>query len=244
MSRKKTCNERLAEGVLAGRGYEVLDSTNKRKNIHENIAYDPTLYIPGTLPEKIVLNHLISLQVNFNFQYHFMNNYATSYPEDVWVADFYLEDYNTYIEIYGTYWHSTSDSAENDLIKKVYWLNSGYEILEKGLSMHPSGMATIGKVCIWWEEEIYRGVAQLFNRDLPEVMSNRIPGKMKELTFDVYSEWNAKEKREAAINLKKIIPKRVTPKEDFKKLRDRTLVQNIYGKSKNPRRIYRGKGLS
>ena len=49
---------------------------------------------------------------------------------------------------------------------------------------------------------------------------------------------------EAAINLKKIVPKRVTPKEDFKKLRDRTLVQNIYGKSKNPRRIYRGKGLS
>lgn len=242
MSRKKTYNERLAEGVLDGRGYEILDSVQKRKNNIAKVALDPTAHIPGTLPEKYVLNHLISLQVNFNFQYHFNNNWSTAYPEDVWIADFYLEDYNVYIEVYGTYWHSTSSTAENDLIKNAYWLNSGYEIFEKGVSLKPSNGVADGKVCIWWEEEIYNGIVQLFNRDLPEVTSNRIPGKMKGLTFDPSEEWDKKKRRDDSRNLRRIIPQIDPPKKDFKKLRSRVLTTNIYGK--DPIRIYRSKRFS
>lgn len=242
MSRRKTYEQRLAEGVLDGRGYEILDNTQRRKNVVAKVSLDPTAHISGSLPEKYVLNHLKSLQINFDFQYHFNNNYSTAYPEDVWIADFYLEDYNTYIEIYGTYWHSTGGTAENDLVKKAYWLNSGYEIFEKGISLNPSGGGKVGKVCIWWEEEVYTGVAELFSRDLPEIISHRIPGKMKELTFDPVEEWAIKKRRQDSINLKRLIPQIDPPMKDFKKLRSRVLTTNIYGK--DPLRIYRSKRFS
>jgi len=243
MGRKRSYNEILADGVLAGRNYEVLDATQKRKNTVAQVSLDPTAHISGTLPEKLVLNHLASLQVNFNFQYHYNNNYYTAYPEDVWIADFFLEDYNVYIEVYGQYWHSTGSTVQNDLVKKAYWLNSGYEIFEKGVSLKPSGQATIGKVLIWWEEEVYTGVAQLFARDLPEVISQRKPGKMKEIPFDLTSEWNKKKQKQDSVNLRKMVPKVPVAMKDYVKLRDKVLTNKLYG-GKNSYRVFKRKGLS
>ena len=243
MSKQKSYNQRLAEGVLAGRSYEVLDSTQKRKNNVAKVAYDLTSYIAGTLPEKIVLNHLVSLQVNFNFQYHYNNNYTTAYPEEVWVADFYLEDYNIYIEIYGQYWHSAGSTVQNDLTKKAYWLNSGYEIFEKGSSLKPSGQATVGKVLIWWEEEVYEGVAQLFARDIPELVSHRIPGKMKEIPFNLSEEWQSKKQKQDSTNLKKMVPKISVPMKDFFTLKNKVLTNKIYGSGKISYRVFKHKGL-
>jgi len=243
MGRKKSYNEILAEGVLDGRSYEVLDATQKRKNTVAQVSLDPTAHISGTLPEKIVLNHLASLQVNFNFQYHYKNNTSTAYPEDIWVADFFLEDYNVYIEIYGTYWHSTGSTVQNDLIKKANWLNEGYEIFEKGISLKPSGQNTVGKVCIWWEEEVYQGVAQLFARDLPEIASMRRPGKMKEIPFDLPSEWNKKKQKQDSVNLRKMVPKVPVAMKDFRKLRDKVLTSKIYGSGKSSYRVFKHKGL-
>ena len=242
MGRKKSYNQRLAEGVLAGRSYELLDATQKRTNNVAKIAQDPTIHISGTLPEKIVFNHLVSLQVNFNFQYHYRNNYSTMYPEDVWVADFFLKDYNVYIEVYGQYWHSAGSTVQNDLIKKAYWLNDGFEVFEKGLSTKPSGQRTVGKVLIWWEEEVYNGVAQLFSRDMPELVSHRVPGKMKELPFNIVEEWNTKKQKQDSVNLRKMVPKTPIAIKDFNKLRDKVLTGKIYGKSSY--RVYKRKGLS
>jgi len=244
MSKQKSYNQRLAEGVLDGRDYEILDSTQKRKNTVAKVAYDLTSYIAGTLPEKIVLNHLVSLQVNFNFQYHYNNNYTTAYPEEVWVADFYLEDYNVYIEIYGQYWHSAGSTVENDLYKKAYWLNSGYEIFEKGESLKPSGQCTVGKVLIWWEEEVYTGVAQLFARDLPEIAIHKVHGRMKEIPFKLTEAAATKKQKQDSINLRKLIPKMSNPMKDFKALKSKVLTTKIYGSGKNSYREYNYKGLN
>jgi len=72
---------------------------------YDNSHWDPTSEIPGTGPEKLIYNYLIKIGISFSFQYHMLDLPSTAFPEDIWIPDFQLRDYNTMIEVYGAYWH-------------------------------------------------------------------------------------------------------------------------------------------
>jgi hypothetical protein len=200
---------------------EAIIKIDKTSNFH-----DPTHDVPGTRPEKIVYNTLVALRVNFNFQYHYPENWDTSNQESLWIPDFELPDYNnSLIEIYGSYWHTMN--RDNDQLKKAYWLADGYTVIEQGIPLHPSGKSNGGKVVIWWDTEIYFGIDFLFARDLPEIFQQHIKGAAGAETRDVDSEFLKLKSMRASIAARKRKPKYEPPTPKVKKLR-----QKIYDRSK------------
>jgi hypothetical protein len=187
--------------------------------------FDITGQVPGTVPEKMVYNHLVRLRVNFNFQYHMPDNPGTYNPEDVWIPDFELPDCNIYIEVFGTYWHTMN--RDSDQLKKAYWLMAGYTIYEGGVPTIPNGNPNGGKVVIWWDTEIYGGVARLFARDIPEVFERRIPGTVGPEIRDSEAEFRKIEAMRARLAARKREPKIHPALTRHKKLRN-----SIYGKKK------------
>jgi hypothetical protein len=160
----------------------VLDA---KQNAKDRSPFDPTAEIPGTAPEKLVFNYLVKLKIPFEFQYHLYNLPSTSYPESYWIPDFMIPAYNILLEVYGSYWHSILGRRDQDQLKKVYWLNMGYVVVENGIPLYPSSGSAIGKAVIWWEWEIYLGLDQLISRDLPELINaERIKGEPEEYILD------------------------------------------------------------
>lgn len=170
------------------------------------VDFSITDNIPGTVPEKMVYDYLTRLRVNFNFQYHLPENYSTRNAESDWIPDFQLPDYNmSLIEVYGTYWHMLGRSR--DQMKKAYWLAMGYTVVEKGVPLLPSRKNNGGKIVIWWENEIYTGLGQLFARDFPELYTNHMHGKAGIYTLDP-----VKEMRGLIAMRKRLAAARVRPK--------------------------------
>jgi len=213
-------NARLmqARGVLEDRAYEDLDNYNKKIGTYEELSLDATAWIPGTAPEKRVYNYLSKLEVAFDFQYHYEDNPNTAYPEDTWIPDFKLPDYNIKIEVYGNYWHSLPKTSAKDSLKKAYWLTAGWEVVENGITATPSGGNRTGKVIIWWENEIYAGLSELFMRDMPEVLVHTKKGTVSESNFDASKEFEKRYKAQAARTARKLRPKIQTPRVQYKKL--------------------------
>lgn len=207
-----------AKGVLEGRDYELLDKYNKEIGAYQELSLDATAWIPGTAPEKMIYNYLLKLGIAFEFQYHFEDNFSTQYPEDTWIPDFKLPDYNIKIEVYGNYWHSLPKTSASDANKKAYWLLAGYEVVENGITAYPSAQLKIGKVVIWWENEIYANLSDLFLRDMSEVLGNIKKGNPAELNFDAQAEFDKRYKSEAARLANKLRPKIKTPAQQYKKL--------------------------
>lgn len=191
--------------------------------IDENSQFhDPTHEVVGTRPEKVIYNYLMKLRVNFEFQYHYPENWDTANQESLWIPDFMLPDYNnTLIEVYGTYWHTMN--RDSDQLKKAYWLLDGYTVIEQGIPLSPTGKSNGGKVVIWWDTEIYRGIDFLFSRDLPEIFTAHIPGTVAPEIRDMEKEfWKLKSMR-ASIAKAKRKPKYVPVPPKIK-----TIRQNIY----------------
>lgn len=158
-------------------------------NVRTRTHWDSTSEIPGTGPEKEVYNYLVRLGVRFEFLYHMLDLPATAFPEDIWIPDFILPDYNSIIEVYGYYWHSIPKRREGDQLKKAYWLQSGYTVYEHGIPLYPSGGLSAGKAVIWWDYEIFQDLTHLFERDLPELFSpDRIQGQPEEFLLDFQEE--------------------------------------------------------
>ena len=195
---------------------EALTEVSARAN------WDPTSEIPGTGPEKILYNYLVKLGVRFEFQYHMLDLPSTAFPEDIWVPDFQLLDYNILLEVYGYYWHSLPQRREGDQLKKAYWLQSGYTVFENGVPLYPSGGLSSGKAVIWWDWEIYHNVDQLFSRDLPELLgSERIAGQPEEYILNAEEEKRRMEIGRAAMTVAKMRP-RVEPfKKNLRMMRNR-----------------------
>ena len=188
------------------------------------MMHDATADMPGTRPEKIVYNTLIGLKVNFEYQYHYPENRDTNNQESMWIPDFMLPDYNqSLIEVYGTYWHKMS--RDKDQLKKVYWLNDGYTIIEHGIPLSPTNKSNGGKVVIWWDYEIYSGIGFLFARDLPEIFTSFRPGIPAPEIRDAEKEFLKLNGMRGRLSANKRLPqwKPRTPK--IKKIR-----QRIYGK--------------
>ena len=194
----------------------ILDA---KTSIRERANFDPTAEIPGTAPEKLIYNYLVKLGVRFQYQYYMKDLPNTSFPEDVWIPDFILPDYNIIIEIYGAYWHSLLTKREGDQLKKVYWLQSGYTVYESGIAMNPTGGPGTGKAVIWWDWEIYLDLDQLFSRDIPEIFESRIKGEPEEFLLDAKKERLAMAGRISAMTKARMRPKINPTRRRIKNLR-------------------------
>lgn len=150
---------------------------------------------PGTLPEKLVFDYLMRLNVPFYFQYVIDEGWATiGFPVDSYTVDFYIPHCNVAIEVQGEYWHSLPDAAQHDALKQV--------ILEA------SGVSVV----YWWETDIYMGLAELVYRDIPSAINYRAPTASNELyagmmPFDVEGAVRTRERQLAAMTKRKIKPK-------------------------------------
>lgn len=221
---------------LRTRKYKTLVNLEDERGMQEREAiikldrtsrfHDPTHDVPGTRPEKIVYNTLIGLKVNFEYQYHYPENWDTSNQESLWIPDFMLPDYNqSLIEVYGTYWHTMN--RDRDQLKKAYWLADGYTVIEQGVPLCPIGKTNGGKVVIWWEYEIYQNIDFLFSRDLPEIFMRHVKGAAAPSILDVDREFLKLKSMRASIAARKREPKFIQPMPKIKKIR-----QKIYDRSK------------
>jgi len=221
MARLKTRQYKSLKGLEDERGLQEREAILKID--YNSKFYDMTGDVPGTVPEKIIYNYLVKLRINFNFQYHYPENWDTSNQESLWIPDFELPDYhNSLIEVYGTYWHTIS--RDKDTLKKAYWLADGYTVVEQGVPMLPTGKSNGGKVVIWWEQEIYNDIDFLFSRDFPEVFLNYIKGAAAEETRDIDKEFLKLKSMRASIAARKREPKYIPATPKIKKL-----YKKIYG---------------
>jgi len=221
MPTKRTTEYKKLRSLEDERRLDVLEAVSE---IDINSRFDMTADIPGTIPEKIIYNYLLRLGISFNFQYHMPENYGTANPESDWVPDFILPDYNnTLIEVYGTYWHTMS--REKDQLKKVYWLIAGYTIIERGIPLYPTGPSNGGAVVIWWEDEIYFNLDGIVQRDIPEILNNRIAGTPGQYLLDSVKEFEDMEKMRSRLAVAKVVPQLKPENPRIKKLR-----RKYYGK--------------
>lgn len=204
-----------------------LEQLTAIENLKVRAFPDPTADIPATGPEKMVYNYLVSLAIRFQFQYHEEGMDSTAFPEEVWVPDFTLPDYNTRIQVFGMYWHSLARRRESDMRSMYYNLFAGRMVVERGIPLMPSGGGFDGKYIIWWEDEIYMNLGFLFTRDLPELFSeDRISGHPEQYILDRKEVIRQQEFRRAAMVGVRLKP-RIDPfKRGLKKMRSRALDLN------------------
>lgn len=78
----------------------------------------PNILVAGnrnkmTYPEQLINDWLTT------HGYNFISQYKTSFNDSIRYVDFYLPDYNLYIEVDGEYWHADkSIDTEKDLYAK------------------------------------------------------------------------------------------------------------------------------
>ena len=195
-----------------------LEQLTALEGLKQNSFTDYAAAIPATKPEKLVYNYLVHLGVRFYFQFFASDIQTTSYPEDVFRPDFYIPAINSYIEVFGTYWHSAplgtlwqlySAKREKDFKKLARYMLSGKVIIEHGIpQMIPNGGGNNGKCVIWWEEEIYFDIGHLFARDFPELLTGNVArGKPEEFILDRERELEKKRSLKARMEASKLRPR-------------------------------------
>jgi len=178
---------------------EILGKTVKRKSaleefrkldkFHEEeslrVGQTPLVIskVPATRPESLVYDFLVKLQIPFIFQYEFPDIQMTEEKEN-FRPDFYIPNYNTIIEVQGSYWHTLPDSHERDLNKTA--------------KMQLSGK----RVVWWWDWEIEQNLTFLFTRDLPALYDTaeaRTVGGPAPYLGDIEEDFKAQRARIAAM---------------------------------------------
>jgi hypothetical protein len=162
--------------------------------------------IPATLPEKMVMNYLDRLKIEYAFQYRTVDNPLTAYNESEFIRDFYIPQFNIIIEVFGTYWHSIASAEKSNVDKKARALIEGYAVVEKGAPLLPSFGHVTGKFLIWWEYEIYADLAFLFARDIPELYEGYARGERRPLTFDAKQATIEKQQDSRAFSARRLKP--------------------------------------
>lgn len=219
--------------TLAYRKLQSLEDARKLEqltaieNLKTRAFPDPSAVIPATGPEKMVFNYLVGLAVRFQFQYHEEELESTAFPEEIWIPDFTLPDYNIRIQVFGQYWHSIARQRESDLRTMFYQLYAGRTIIERGIPLYPSGGGYEGKYVIWWEDEVYQDLGFLFVRDLPELFSeDRISGQPEQYLLDRKQVERQLEARRGAMIVARLRP-RVDPfQRGLKRMRRRVMDLN------------------
>lgn len=191
---------------------------------------DATCEVPGTGPEKLVYNYLQKLRVRFQFQYHQEDYEETARPEELYIPDFILPDYNIKIEVFGEYWHSMPHRRDSDLRKWARHLFAGNMIIEHGIPTFPESGGATGKYVIWWATEIYAWLSFLFQRDLPELFStDRIKGTPDEVLLDRDEEIRKMRARIGGMAAKRIKPKMLPFQRETRRLRrEQTDITRVY----------------
>lgn len=220
----------MARRSLSYRKLKSLEDTRKLEYLTalgertQRAIPDITAEIPATVPEKMVYNYLFRLGIRFAFQYHEENLESTAYPEEIWIPDFILEDYNTRIQVFGTYWHSLPNRRASDLRQIAVNLYAGRMAIEHGVQLFPESGGFTGKYIIWWENEIYMNLGFLFARDLPELFSkDRITGTPDENILDYEKQRERMKSLRAAMTAEKIKPKLEPITRQHRKIRSRVL---------------------
>jgi hypothetical protein len=83
--------------------------------------------IPGTIPEKLIFEELVRLQVNFHFAWYFGDLKVTPDKRERYRPDFWLPDYNIIIEVAGVYWHTRPGKFEDDALRTFYLQAEGFK---------------------------------------------------------------------------------------------------------------------
>lgn len=187
---------------------QQLEKLSAFESMTFTVVLNSSAEIPGTGPEKMVYEYLKRLRVRFQFQYHESDIESTSFPEDVYIPDFILPDYNSRIAVHGTYWHSLPERREKDMIKMARNLYAGRVVIEHGIPLEPSMGGASGKYIIWWEDEIYYDLDHLFTRDFPELFSpDRIRGQAEVYLEDRDSVLNKMRAQKAGMISRRMKPK-------------------------------------
>lgn len=196
----------------------------------KRIFPDVTAEVPGTGPEKLVYNYLQKLRVRFQFQYHQEDYQDTARPEELYIPDFILPDYNIKIEVFGEYWHSMPHRRDSDLRKWARHLFAGNMIIEHGVPTFPESGGAVGKYIIWWAVEIYSSLPFLFQRDVPELFNaERIKGTPDEVLIDRDEEIRKSKARIGGMSARRIKPKILPFQREARKLRQKqTDITRVY----------------
>lgn len=210
---------------LEDQNYQAMEQLSALEKVGKDyLTPDGSAEIPGTGPEKLVYNFLRRLRIRFQYQYHQEDIQGTLFPEEIYIPDFYLPDYNTYIEVFGLYWHSLMRRRESDLEKWARQLYSGKVIIEHGLATYPTGGGYNGMYIIWWDYEIYQNLAGLFARDIPSLFDTGArTGEADPYLGDREAEEKSKRARIAGMTAAKIKPKIEPFHRDLRRLRKRVL---------------------
>jgi hypothetical protein len=176
---------------------QLLGMEDERRMIMASIKAPPasrmflSSEIPATSIERIVYDILVRLRIRFQFQYNWMENKLTSYPEAAKVPDFILPDLqDSVIETYGSYWHSGTADIQADQIKQARAAMMGYTVINRGITTSPNVGATGAKYVIWWEDDILiGGIDFLIDRDFPELLSGNLRSDPDPYLLDNKSEF-------------------------------------------------------
>lgn len=109
--------------------------------------HDPNFHIPGTKPEKIVYDELVSRGIPFRFQ-DYVHIYIKHFINKWYRPDFILPYDKIIIEVQGGFWHAKPATIKKDAYKIALYKLEGWKVL------------------VWWDYEIENGVDNLFARDL------------------------------------------------------------------------------
>lgn len=216
---RRSLGYRKLQALEDERKLEQLSTLSKLRNYGWP---DATGQIPATIPEKMVYNYLLKLGVRFAFQYHEVELESTAFPEEVYIPDFTIPDYNSRIQVFGTYWHSLPNRRESDLRQIVRNLYAGRQTIEHGVPLLPEGGGYTGKYIIWWENEIYNDLGFLFSRDFPELLSrDRIKGEPEENILDFETQRKRLRAMRARMSAARMKPKVEPMKRQLRSLRRR-----------------------
>jgi len=194
--------------ALEERRYNNFDYINTQIKSKEFAWSSITPNIPGSVPEKMIYDYLVKLGLHFQFQYHLKDEPETYTAENRWIPDFILPEYDVIIEVYGVYWHSMPETEDKDQIKALYMLNKGYTRYMRGIPIYPTGGYQGKRLIVWTDMEIYLGVAQLFARDLPDIIFSPIRrGMPDQYLKDKEAELLRIERQKDAQAARRILPK-------------------------------------
>lgn len=119
------------------------ETFNKRNLL--SLAYrDPTPWIEGTIPEKIIINRLLIMQIPFESQGYININIPEIDLNKDYRPDIFIPDLKLIIQIQGAYFHSKPAQVEADAYTNALYEAVGYRVID------------------WWDYDILTNVDALF----------------------------------------------------------------------------------
>lgn len=112
-------------------------------------------WAPGTVAEKIVFAELVRRGITFFFAPYWGDMPFTEGEYERFRPDFLLPEYRIIIEVFGSYWHTREESAEQDALRAQMYEASGY------------------KHYVLWDWEIFENVVECLD-NIPELFNPAI----------------------------------------------------------------------